>query len=347
MTIAGEEHVRELGAADGRSSDVCVLVPVTPPEYPLHELYIEFERALDAAGLRAEFVFLLEDRNVGRIDALRALRSDGAAIRILMTGDAPPEGALAQIAARHTDARVVVTLPSFPVVAPEALPQMIRALDAGPDVVAAARDNRDDPLVNRIQRGAFHFLLQGMVGGQFSDIANGVRAMRRGVLEQMDLYGDFNRFLPMLALRDGFQVEEVRVRAHEGDRRTRVYNPGVYIRRVVDLIGLMFLVRFTYKPLRFFGLVGMSFMTVGSVVLGVLAVQRLGGRGIADRPLLLLGVLLVVVGIQAMGLGLVGEIVVHHNISRRPLYRLREASPRSSDERVSDGDPGHRGAETS
>ena len=325
---APERHPESTG---GTRPFVSVLVPVTPPAYPLERLYVEFADPLERTEFEFEFVFLLQDRNAARVAGLQALQADGAAIRILVTGDAQPEGALPHIAARHTEAPVLLTLPSFPVVRADALPRLIRALEDGPDLVAAVRDNRHDPLVNRLQRRAFHFLLGKMVGGGFADIANGVRAMRREVLEEMDLYGDFNRFLPMLAVRDGFRVEELRVAAHAEDRRTRVYNPGVYLRRLIDLVGLMFLVRFTYKPLRFFGLVGTGLMSVGAVILAILFFQRLGGRGIADRPLLLLGVLLVVVGVQALAMGLIGEIVVHHNIARRPLYRLREPPPASRD----------------
>jgi len=314
--------------AEGRTGpQVSVLVPVTGPAYPLDRLYVDFSEPLERTGMEFEFVVMLMDRDRARMSELDVLRSQGAPIRLLVTGDSQPEGALAHIAARHTRAPILVTLPSFPVVHPEALPTLIRGLEGGPDLIGAVRDNRDDPFVNRLQRKAFHVMLGRMVGGDFSDIANGVRAMRREVLEEMDLYGDFNRFLPMLAVRDGFQVEELRVQAHEEDRRTRVYNPGVYMRRLIDLVGLMFLVRFTYKPLRFFGILGVGLMGVGAVILIILLFQRLGGQGIADRPLLLLGVLLVVLGVQAVAMGLIGEIVVHHNIARRPLYRLRE-SPR-------------------
>ncbi|MEJ2541658.1 MAG: hypothetical protein P8188_17120 [Gemmatimonadota bacterium] len=322
---------------DGREPRVSVLVPVTDPPYPLDRLYVEYATPLERAGVDFEFVFILRDRDSDRVGELDAVRGRGAAIRILLTGNAQPEGALPHIAAGHTRAPVLVTLPAFPAVAAESLPRLVRALEEGPDLVAAVRENQHNPLVNRLQRRAFHFLLATLVGGRFSDIANGVRAVRREVLEQIDLYGDFNRFLPMLAVRDGFRVEELQVPAHQQDRRTRVYNPAVYLRRLIDLVGLMFLVRFTYQPLRFFGMLGTGLMGAGGVILVILLVQRLGGRGLADRPVLLLAVLLVVMGVQALAMGLIGEIVVHHNISRRPLYRLREG-PLSPDEDVPDAD---------
>jgi hypothetical protein len=104
-----------------------------------------------------------------------------------------------------------------------------------------------------------------------------------------------------------------------------VYGLGTYLRRALDLLGLFFLVRFTQRPLRFFGLVGSLLALAGTVILAVLGVQRIGGQGLADRPLLLVGILLLVLGVQAIALGLVGEIIVHLHAARHRQYRL--ASP--------------------
>lgn len=304
---------------------VCVLVPVTLPRFPLDELYEEYSAPLKDEGIDFEFVYVLDGPAPDLVEPLRRLQKAREPIRIVVSGNAPTESALAHAARDHTASPILVTLPSYPRVEAGALVILVRALGDGVDLVAGARINRALPLANRIQRTLFHFLLGKMVGGRFADIASGVRAMRRSVLEELDLYGDFFRFIPMLALRDGFRVLEVPVNAHPEDRRTRIYSPGIYVRRLVDLVGLMLLVRFTYKPLRFFGLVGSAIAGSGGVILLVLLYEKLGGRGISDRPMLLLGVLLVVLGLQALALGLVGEIVVHHSVSKRPTYRLLQA----------------------
>ena len=106
-----------------------------------------------------------------------------------------------------------------------------------------------------------------------------------------------------------------------------MYSLGVYLRRLIDLLGLVFLVRFTHKPLRFFGLFGSLFSFTGGAILIVLFVQRIGGRGIADRPMLLLGTILFVLGVQAIAMGLIGEIIVHLHASHRRTYRLRDGTP--------------------
>lgn len=308
---------REAGPA------VSVLVPVTPGRYPLERLFSEYSEPLKSAGIAYEFVFVMGHPEPERVEPLQRLREAGEPVRVLLSRNTPPEAALSGVVAEQVTAPLVVTLPSYPRVQPEGLLEILRPLEQeGFDFVSAARVNRGDKLANRLQRRAFHFLLGRMVGGGFTDIACGVRAMRREVLTELNLYGDTFRFVPMLAEREGFRVVERHVAAHPFDQKTRVYAPGIYLRRLIDLVGMMFLVRFTYKPLRFFGLVGSASAGAGALILAVLLVQRLGGQGIADRPLLLLGVLLVVLGLQALALGLVGEIVVHHSVSGRPLYRV-------------------------
>ncbi len=172
----------------------------------------------------------------------------------------------------------------------------------------------------------FHRLTRWFTGIELRDIASGVRAIRREVLEDLPLYGDLYRFLPVLAARDGYRVRELDTPQHRADARARVYRPSVYFRRLLDLLGLYFLVRFREKPLRFFGLVGALLAAVGGILLVVLFVQRVGGQGIADRPVLLLGVLLVVLGVQAIALGLVGEIIVHVHAARFRRYRLSRST---------------------
>lgn len=147
--------------------------------------------------------------------------------------------------------------------------------------------------------------------------------MRREVLSEIPLYGDFFRFLPVLAIREGYQVEEIDAPQHSSDVKTRVYSPGIYLRRLIDVFGLFFLARFTYKPLRFFGMIGGTLVVFGGLVLVVLFLQRLAGEPLAGRPLLLLGVLMFTLGVQAIALGLIGEIIVHFNAPARSPYRVK------------------------
>ena len=138
------------------------------------------------------------------------------------------------------------------------------------------------------------------------------------MLSVLPLYGDFARFLPVLAAHRGYRLVEVPLAQDVRDRGTRVYAPGIYLRRAIDVLGLFFLLRFTEKPLRFFGLVGSALAGTGAVMLFYLLIVRLHQQGIGSRLLLLLAMLLVTLGVQAIALGLIGEIVVHLDPPGRP-----------------------------
>ena len=316
------------------SSGVSVIVPVSDHTYSLDGLYREFSKPLRILGVTYEFLFVIDAEWSSLSGPLSELKEAGEPIRILETGQFLSESAMVQVGADHSIFPRLLMLPSYPRVVPAALPRLLEGLDRGFDLATAARIDQKDALVNRVQRRTFHYLIRKLVGGRLKDVASGVRAVRREVLDYLDLRGDSFRFIPLLALREGFRVLEVDVEPHREGRKTRVFGPGVYLRRLVDLLGLTFSVRFAYKPLRFFGLIGSLLAGLGAALLGVLFFEKLGGTGIADRPLLLLGVLLFVLGVQSAAMGLIGEIVVHQSASNRRAYRVRTTEdPRSG--------PGH------
>ncbi len=329
----------ERGGARSEERDdiaVTVAVPVTERPEALRPLYEEYAAPLKERGEAFEFLFLVPPwgRELG--EELDPLVHEGEPIRVLELGQSLQEAALLKLAAAHARGDVLVTLPAYYRVDAEGLPELIERVRAGADMAVARRWPRRDPAVNRMQTRIFHKLITGLArrGRELNDIACGVRAIRPEVLSELAVYGDSSRFLPLLALQEGWDVEEVDVPQHPRDARTRVYGPGTYVRRLIDVLGVLFLLRFTYKPLRFFGLLGSAFSAAGGFILLVLFVQRLAGQGIADRPLLLLGVLLLTFGVQAVALGLVGEMIVHLHAPDRQAYRLRgpETGGRKEDE---------------
>ena len=178
-------------------------------------------------------------------------------------------------------------------------------------MVVAHRQQRAGGVVERLRRSAYHGLAGFMTGLKLRDLGCGARAMRRCVLEEISLYGDQHRLLPALADRQGFHVSEVDVPQSPLDRFTGHYRARDYLHRLLDIFTVFFLVRFTKKPLRFFGMLGAVTVAIGSLLLLYLAVDRLGfGHGIADRPLLLLSSLLVVLGTQIFAMGLLGELMI-------------------------------------
>jgi hypothetical protein len=171
----------------------------------------------------------------------------------------------------------------------------------------------------------FHWLTARLTGAVFHDLTCGLRGMTREVAESLTLYGDLHRFIPVLAKRQGFRIAEVAVGQHPLDHGMRLRAPGVYLRRMLDILIVLFLAKFTKKPLRFFGLIGMLLFVGGSAVTLYLGLYRLlGFGGIAERPLLLLGVLLMVLGVQLLSIGLIGEIVIFTHARQLKDYKVQE-----------------------
>jgi hypothetical protein len=150
-----------------------------------------------------------------------------------------------------------------------------------------------------------------------------VRIFKRTVTDEIPIYGDQHRFIPLLARRRGFRIKEIRLRQSDKDRYEKGYGPKTYLQRLLDIFTVVFLVRFTKKPLRFFGTIGSIMALLGSVFLAYVIIERLFfGVGLADRPALLLSSLLVVLGIQIFALGLLGELIIFTHARQLKEYTI-------------------------
>jgi glycosyltransferase involved in cell wall biosynthesis len=286
-------------------------------------VYRAFERELDHRPEVHEFLFVFDGR-LSPPAELVALARENQGVRILRFAREFGETAALRLGIERSRGDLVLTLPAYFQVQPEGIHRVLEAVDEGADLAVANRSPRVDSWLNRIQSRAFHGIIGGASQQRFHDMACGLRAMKRSVAEALPLYGDLHRFIPALALREGYRVEEIAVPQHPNDARMRIYGPGVYFRRLLDIAAFFFLAKFTEKPLRFFGLIGSVLLMSGAAMSLVLLIQRVEGQGIANRPTLLLAVLLVALGVQLIGLGLVGEIIVHLRAPHRRAYRVRE-----------------------
>lgn len=316
-----------LEVTGGRSPDdvavISVIVPVVERAGDVAAVYQAFAHQLDVRSQDYEFLFVF-DGSCTPPDELVRLAQDNDSVRILRFAREFGETAALRLGVEKSRGDIVLTLPAYFQVEPEGVQLLLDAVAGGADMAVASRSPRLDSWLNRMQSRAFHSIVGSVSGQRFHDMACGVRAMRRPVAEALPLYGDLHRFIPALALREGYRVEEVSVPQHPSDARARVYSPGVYLRRLLDIAAFFFLAKFTEKPLRFFGLIGSLCLAGGAGLSLVLLIQRVEGQGIANRPALLLAVLLMALGVQLIGLGLVGEIIVHLRAPHRRGYRVRE-----------------------
>ncbi len=312
-----------------REKGLSVIVPVIEHPHPLDALYEEFAEPLRESGFQFEFLFVFDPSYASMIPSVSRLRNRGEPVRALELAYTSGETTLLRVGEEHASYDILVTLPAYPRIEASSLPSVIQPVLDGAAMAVARRWPRRDSWINRFQNRVFHQMVQSAGGQGLKDLACGVRVVDRQTFASLPLYGTFHRFLALFARRAGYEVVEVDTPQHPEDRQSKVYSPRIYGRRMLDIFGLYFLLRFNEKPLRFFGQVGALSFFLGVVILLVLVVQRFMGEPMFDRPVLMIGGLLIMLGVQAVALGLVGEMIVHLHAPQRRSYRLKDKTDAS------------------
>jgi glycosyltransferase involved in cell wall biosynthesis len=326
---------------------ISVIVPVGARRSEIKELYSQYKAGLVALGLPYEIIFVLDGPREDASRGLDELLQMGEELTVVSLTRCFGEAAALMAGFERASGDTILTLPAYYQIESADIRKLVAAL-ATADVAIGYRWPRYGNAIDRMRRGAFHRLVNFVTGSRLRDLGCGARALRRQVIEEIDLYGDQHRFIAILATRLGFRVTEVPVRQSARDRLARIYRPREYAHQVLDLFSIFFLVRFTKRPLRFFGMLGAATFSTGSLLIAWLCAQRLFfDEKLADRPALLLGALLLVLGMQIFVLGLLGELIIFTHARGLKDYRVEEviqypdtlALPDSASERNSLGKP--------
>jgi glycosyltransferase involved in cell wall biosynthesis len=290
--------------------EVSVIIPVGVRHADMAALCHDYSAALAQLGRPYELIVVLDGRYPEVFASLEELQRLGEPIVILALTRGFGESTALMAGFERARGSIVMTLPGYFQILSSELAKLLNAL-ATADVAIGLRWPRAGSRFEALRRAGFHRALRWVTGLKFSDLGCSARAMRRRVIEEISLYGDQHRFFAVLAQRLGFRVVEVTVRQSPRDRFEGHYRLREYVHRALDILTVLFLVRFTKKPLRFFGMIGMLLAGVGTLLLLYLVIARLGfGEPLAGRPALLLTSLLVVLGLQLFAIGLLGELII-------------------------------------
>jgi glycosyltransferase involved in cell wall biosynthesis len=321
-----EQGLPQTGTGCEKFVQLTVVVPISEGRGDLRELYLRYAQELSTTGYTCEFIFVLDGPDHDALQILKALKREHPEITVVTLNRRFGEATALSVGFERARGSIILTLAPHLQVEPHEVHGMLKKLaEDDQDMVTAWRYPRIDSLFNRVQSHAFHWLIETLTGTRFHDISCGLRVMKRRVADEIHLYGDLHRFFPLLAHQRGFHVVAVPVQQSWHDATRRVYAPGSYLRRLLDILTIFFLFKFTNKPLRFFGLVGLGLLAAGASVTSYLGVLRFLKFGpIADRPLLMLGVLLMVFGIQLFSIGLLSEIIIFTHARDMKEYQIKE-----------------------
>jgi glycosyltransferase involved in cell wall biosynthesis len=295
---------------------VSVVVPLLNEEATLDQLYQELLGALAATGLEWEVVFVDDGSTDGSFRELVRLHAAHLNVRVVRLrrnfGKAAALAAGIELAAGD----VIVTMDADLQDDPAEIPNLLARIDDGFDVVSGWKCDRHDPFVRRFVSRIYNTATRLATGVKLHDMNCGLKAYRAEVFEHVRLYGERHRFVPVLAHHLGFSVTELPVNHRERANGRSRFGIERYLRAPFDLLTIVFMGRYRYRPLHLFGGLGLSASLAGGAILAYLTADKVGGSAIGGRPLLLLGVLLVVVGIQFLSLGLIGEMLTSHHEER-------------------------------
>ena len=284
----------------------------------------DYWRALEEHGGSFEFICVLDGRRERALAALETLRSEGLNLRIVRLAKAFGEATALMSGFDVSSGSLILTLPAYYQVDPGEIGRLIDHAE-GQDVLLTRREPRRGGWFEVTRRRTFHWLLETITGHRYNDLGCSVRLLDRRVLDELRLYGDQHRFLPVLARNAGFSTEEIDVRQSEHDANRAGYRIREYFHRLLDIFTVFFLVRFTKKPLRFFGMIGSIIFVLGGAILTILVFERMFmDVALADRPALLLSSLLVVLGLQLFSLGLLGELIIFTHARGMKEYKVEQ-----------------------
>ena len=297
-----------------RRPDLSIVVPVFDEAESLPVLYQETLTAL--ADRRFELIFVDDGSRDGSGEVLRSLHRIDQRVKVIRLRRNFGKTAALSAGFRRAAGKVVITLDADLQDEPAEIPRLLNRLAEGYDLVTAWRWPRRDRRRKRIASWCFNRAAGWLTGLPLHDVNCGLKAFRRTVVDDLDLYGEMHRFLPILAHGKGYRVTEIPVRHRERRYGVSKYGTNRFVNAVLDLVKVVFLTRYVTRPLRLFGLAGFGLLSVG-VALGVyLTILRLAGEAIGNRPLLWLAVLLITAGLQVISIGLIGELVRH--LAHRP-----------------------------
>jgi glycosyltransferase involved in cell wall biosynthesis len=314
-------------AAVPAAVDVSVVVPVLDEAESVADLAARVVEVLAELGLAFEVIFVDDGSTDGTSERVRRTHETEPRIKLVRLRRNFGKAAALSAGFDQSRGRVVVTMDGDLQDDPAEIPRFLAALEeTGVDLVSGWKRTRRDPLSKRLPSRLFNWVTRLVAHVRLHDFNCGFKAYRREVLEQVSIYGELHRYIPVLASEQGFAVGEIEVN-HRARRHGRSkYGWDRFYKGLLDLITVLFLSRYARRPLHLFGLLGLVMGAAGFAIDLYLVVGwfRAGGEGLSNRPLLLLGVLLMVLGFQVLTTGLIGEMITLKGFRRTDSYSVRE-----------------------
>jgi glycosyltransferase involved in cell wall biosynthesis len=305
--------------------DVTVIVPVKDEADTVAELSARVLAVLDRLGRSCEIVFVDDGSRDATPQRVKEARQRDPRIKLVRLRRNFGKAAALSAGFDHSLGRIIITMDGDLQDDPDEIPRFLSTLEEQDlDLVSGWKRRRHDPMSKTVPSRLFNWVTRQLAQVDLHDFNCGFKAYRREVLAEIAVYGELHRYIPVLASRRGFAVGEIEVTHHPRRHGVSKYGWDRFYKGLLDLITVLFITRYTRRPLHLFGGLGLLFLATGFSIDAYLALRWFTGENLSNRPLLLLGILLMVLGFQVLTTGLIGEMITFKNFRRRDSYSIKE-----------------------
>ena len=289
---------------------ISVVIPLYNEEKSLAELHNRITLSLQSLSSNYELIFVDDGSTDNSFSVIRDLHKRDDRVKAIRFRKNFGKASALSAGFKEAEGITIITIDADLQDLPEEIPILIKKMDEGYDLISGWKFKRKDPLLRRIASRLFNLVTSFYTGVKIHDFNCGLKCYRREVIEELDLYGELHRYIPAIANWKGFKVGEAKINHQPRIHGKSKFGSERYLRGFFDLLTIIMLTKYPEKPLHFFGLLGTILSLAGLAINAYMALLRLSGKWISNRPLLLLGILLLILGIQFIFFGLMGELIV-------------------------------------
>ena len=298
-----------------------IVIPVYNEADSLPELYASLISGLEncnGLGVKNYEIWFVSDGSTdGSEDIIKEMIKMDKKVHLVSFRKNFGKAAALQAGFQYVEGDIVVTMDSDLQDDPAEIRDMLVKLEEGYDMVSGWKVDRQDPLEKTLPSKLFNRVTASASGIKLHDFNCGFKAYRKEVIKSIDLYGELHRYIPILAHRKGFRIAEIRVTNHKRKYGKSKYGVERYLRGLFDSLTTSFLSKYYDRPMHFFGRIGFVLLLVGFIICAALTVQWFMGYSIGNRPLLILGILCIILGVQSVATGFLGDLIVDATWSSR------------------------------
>lgn len=294
-----------------------IVIPLFDEEDSLRPLVNEINKALLNKGIQYEVIFIDDGSQDKSLKIIKELNAQNKKFKYFSFQKNYGKSAALQIGFNNATGDAIVTMDADLQDDPAEIINLLKKMDEGYDLVSGWKKKRQDPVIKKISSRFFNFITRILTGINIHDFNCGLKAYRKDVVRNIKVYGELHRYVPVLAKWQGYKITEIVVKHHPRRYGKTKFGISRFFKGFIDLITVLFSTRYIKRPMHFFGFLGAFSFLTGLVVNGYLTYQWIIGIPLSNRPMLFLGILLIIVGVQFFSTGLLGEILVHNSMDEK------------------------------